>query len=104
MLIDVSDGNADVSIGMQGNEFSFYMLLTSSFMLNHCDRVQQWTIFPWVLSTCNQPDDASQLRPVSSSCRGIYFFGCTSFKQLGPVQSSWCLFGPKCAVRCCLTG
>ena len=51
---------------VQGNEFSYYMLLTSSFMLNHCERAQEWTIFPWALSSCNQPDDAAQLRPVSS--------------------------------------
>ncbi|CAL8465154.1 g4689 [Coccomyxa elongata] len=56
---------AKVGFETQGNEFSYYMLLTSSFMLNHCERVQQWTIFPWVLSSCNQPDDAAQLRPVS---------------------------------------
>lgn len=49
----------------QGNEFSYYMLLTSSFMLNYCERVQQWTIFPWALTSCNQPNSAAQLRAVS---------------------------------------
>lgn len=50
----------------QGNEFSYYMLLTSSFMLNYCERVHQWTIFPWALTSCNQPNSAAQLRAVSS--------------------------------------
>ncbi|KAK9917794.1 hypothetical protein WJX75_008331 [Coccomyxa subellipsoidea] len=56
---------AKVGFHTQGNEFSYYMLLTSSFMLNYCERVQQWTIFPWALTSCNQPNSAAQLRAAS---------------------------------------
>ncbi len=39
------------------------MLLTSSFMLNHMTRAEQWTVFPWVHSTCNHLRDTDQLWP-----------------------------------------
>lgn len=48
----------------QGNEFSYYMLLTSSFMLNHTTEPEQWTVHPWVLNSCNQLADADQLHGV----------------------------------------
>ncbi|KAL3145964.1 hypothetical protein ABBQ38_015324 [Trebouxia sp. C0009 RCD-2024] len=50
---------------VQGNEFSYYMLLTSSFILNNTQRAQQWTVFPWMHSNCNQKSVADQLRGVS---------------------------------------
>ena len=40
------------------------MLMASSFILNHSERAQQWTLFPYVLASCNQPSTADQLRPV----------------------------------------
>lgn len=49
---------------VQGNEFSYYMLLTSSFILNNSQRAQQWTVFPWMHSNCNQKSVADQLRGV----------------------------------------
>ena len=49
---------------LQGNEFSYYMLLTSAFLLNHTSDTEQWTVYPWALSSCNQLSDADQLRPV----------------------------------------
>lgn len=33
---------------IQGNEYSYYMLLTSSFMLNCIDRKEAVNIYPWV--------------------------------------------------------
>jgi len=48
----------------QGNEFSYYMLIASAFVLNGMDAPRQWTVFPWAHSSCNQPSDADQLRPV----------------------------------------
>ena len=48
----------------QGNEFSYYMLIASAFVLNGVDAARQWTVFPWAHSSCNQPSDADQLRPV----------------------------------------
>ncbi|DBB03564.1 TPA: hypothetical protein ACH3X3_010907 [Trebouxia sp. C0006] len=50
---------------VQGNEFSYYMLLTSSFILNNTERAEQWTVFPWMHSNCNQKSIADQLRGVA---------------------------------------
>eukprot|EP01025_Chloroclados_australasicus_P065714 TRINITY_DN8955_c0_g1_i1.p1 TRINITY_DN8955_c0_g1~~TRINITY_DN8955_c0_g1_i1.p1 ORF type:complete len:446 (-),score=33.14 TRINITY_DN8955_c0_g1_i1:380-1606(-) len=49
----------------QGNEFSYYMLLTASFMLNQAANFDgQMVVFPWMHSNCNQLSDADQIRPV----------------------------------------
>ncbi len=53
---------------VQGNEFSYYMLLTSSFILNNTERAEQWTVFPWMHSNCNQKSIANQLRGVGFCC------------------------------------
>ena len=45
------------------------MLLASAFMLNHSAATEQWTIYPWALSSCNQLSDAEQLRPVRCASR-----------------------------------
>ena len=37
----------------QGNEFSFYMLIASHFILNRSDRIHQYTLYPWVHSFSN---------------------------------------------------
>ncbi|PAN18684.1 hypothetical protein PAHAL_3G218600 [Panicum hallii] len=49
----------------QGNEFSYYMLICSSFILNHTQEANEWTIYPWIHSNCNSLSDNDQLRPVS---------------------------------------
>ncbi|KAL6588139.1 hypothetical protein OROMI_001117 [Orobanche minor] len=49
----------------QGNEFSYYMMICSSFILNHCQVAEEWTIYPWIHSNCNSLSDNDQLRPVS---------------------------------------
>ncbi|KAI3523917.1 hypothetical protein L1887_02430 [Cichorium endivia] len=49
----------------QGNEFSYYMMICSSFILNQTQVVGEWTIHPWIHSNCNSLSDADQLRPVS---------------------------------------
>ena len=64
---------------LQGNEFSYYMLLASAFLLNHSAATEQWTVYPWALSSCNQVSDAEQLRavrcasplPLSISCHCV---------------------------------
>lgn len=48
----------------QGCEFSYFMLLTSAYMLNGIDRPLQWTIHPWVHSSCNQLSAEDQMRGV----------------------------------------
>lgn len=49
----------------QGNEFSYFMLITAAFMLNATACVEQWTVHPWLHLTCNNLTDADQLRGVS---------------------------------------
>ncbi|KAB2073547.1 hypothetical protein ES319_A07G090300v1 [Gossypium barbadense] len=49
----------------QGNEFSYYMMICSSFILNHTETTGQWTIYPWIHSNCNSLSDNDQHRPVS---------------------------------------
>ncbi|KAG1348044.1 carnosine N-methyltransferase [Cocos nucifera] len=49
----------------QGNEFSYYMMICSNFILNHTQVVNEWTIYPWIHSNCNSLSDNDQLRPVS---------------------------------------
>ncbi|XP_057461156.1 uncharacterized protein LOC130751586 [Actinidia eriantha] len=49
----------------QGNEFSYYMMICSSFILNHTQTTEEWTICPWIHSNCNSFSDNDQLRPVS---------------------------------------
>ncbi|TKY47915.1 Carnosine N-methyltransferase [Spatholobus suberectus] len=49
----------------QGNEFSYYMMICSSFILNHSQTAGEWTIYPWIHSNCNSLSDTDQLRPVS---------------------------------------
>ena len=51
---------------VQGNEFSYYMLLTSDFILNACERAEQWTIYPYIHSNCNHRADADQLQQVAT--------------------------------------
>lgn len=54
-----------VGFASQGNEFSYYMMICSSFILNHTESASEWTIHPWIHSNCNSLSDSDQLRPVS---------------------------------------
>ncbi|KAF0925252.1 hypothetical protein E2562_015966 [Oryza meyeriana var. granulata] len=49
----------------QGNEFSYYMMICSSFILNHTQEANEWTIYPWIHGNCNSLSDNDQLRAVS---------------------------------------
>jgi len=61
---------ASLGFEVQGNEFSYFMLLCSSFVLNHTLEANQWTIFPWVHNSNNNISDEDQLRavPVPEVC------------------------------------
>jgi carnosine N-methyltransferase len=48
----------------QGNEFSYYMLMCSSFILNQTQAPLEWTLHPWIHSNCNSLTDEDQLRVV----------------------------------------
>lgn len=49
----------------QGNEFSYFMLMTANFVLNSVQRENQFSIHPWMHKCCNHRSDADQLRAVS---------------------------------------
>ena len=55
---------ASLGFRCEGNEFSYYMLLASSFMMNQTVEANQWTIFPWVLCSNNSKSDADQMKAV----------------------------------------
>jgi carnosine N-methyltransferase len=55
---------AGLGMHAQGCEFSYHMLLMSSFILNCMMSKDSFTIHPWLHSNCNQLRDADQLRPV----------------------------------------
>ncbi|RGB26189.1 S-adenosylmethionine-dependent methyltransferase [Rhizophagus diaphanus] len=48
----------------QGNEFSFYMLLASHFILNRIERVHQHEIYPFIHSFSNIVSSDDQLKPI----------------------------------------
>ena len=47
----------------EGCEWSYYMLLTSDFMLNSC-AAREHTVFPFVLETCNVVSTNDQMRSI----------------------------------------
>ncbi|KAI8463769.1 MAG: N2227-like protein-domain-containing protein [Monoraphidium minutum] len=61
LMLDV----AALGLEAQGNEFSYFMLMGCSFMLNHAACRDQWTVHPWLHSNLNHLTDADQLRPVT---------------------------------------
>jgi carnosine N-methyltransferase len=54
----------DTGFITQGNEFSYYMLMCSSFILNQTQAPLEWTLHPWIHSNCNSLTDEDQLRVV----------------------------------------
>ena len=66
----------------EGNEYSYYMLLTSSYILNHAQEPGEFVIHPWVHSNNNHLSDADHLRatpvPDVPACRAGIRPGCMS--------------------------
>ncbi|GBE83482.1 Carnosine N-methyltransferase [Sparassis crispa] len=56
---------ANLGFACQGNEFSHYMLLPSFFILNRTDAIESHTVYPYVHSFSNLPNNAAMLRPIS---------------------------------------
>ncbi|XP_019101364.1 PREDICTED: carnosine N-methyltransferase isoform X2 [Camelina sativa] len=48
-----------------GNEFSYYMMICSSFILNYTQVPDEWTVYPWIYTNCNSLSENDQLRPIS---------------------------------------
>lgn len=49
---------------VQGNEFSYFMLFTSFFILNSCREAEQYTIYPFLFDKSNCWDSEDRLRGV----------------------------------------
>lgn len=49
----------------QGNEFSYHMLLTSNFILNHCKFSNHYSIFPFLHKSSHVIKRLNQIRPIT---------------------------------------
>ncbi|XP_056457659.1 carnosine N-methyltransferase [Gadus chalcogrammus] len=49
----------------QGNEWSFFMLFSSNYVLNRCEKVNSLTLYPWIHQFSNNKRSSDQTRPVS---------------------------------------
>ncbi|KAM4616995.1 carnosine N-methyltransferase isoform 2-T2 [Polymixia lowei] len=49
----------------QGNEWSFFMLFSSNFVLNRCDKVNSLTLYPWIHQLSNNKKGSDQTRPIT---------------------------------------
>ncbi|KAI7902947.1 N2227-like protein-domain-containing protein [Cokeromyces recurvatus] len=55
---------AKAGFSCQGNEFSYYMLFASNFILNRIKEENQYKIYPFIHSFSNIKSDAQQLSPI----------------------------------------
>ncbi|KAK7172980.1 hypothetical protein R3I93_002948 [Phoxinus phoxinus] len=56
---------AHLGYSCQGNEWSFFMLFSSNFVLNRCDEENALTLYPWIHQFSNNKMSSDQTRPVS---------------------------------------
>ncbi|XP_075067091.1 carnosine N-methyltransferase [Mixophyes fleayi] len=48
----------------QGNEWSFFMLFSSNFVLNRCSQINAFKLYPWIHQFSNNVRSIDQVRPV----------------------------------------
>ncbi|XP_058493136.1 carnosine N-methyltransferase [Solea solea] len=48
----------------QGNEWSLFMLFSSNFVLNRCEKVNALTLYPWIHQFSNNKKSSDQTRPI----------------------------------------
>ncbi|XP_061674351.1 carnosine N-methyltransferase isoform X5 [Syngnathoides biaculeatus] len=48
----------------QGNEWSFFMLFSSNFVLNRCEKVNCLTLYPWIHQFSNNKKSSDQTRSI----------------------------------------
>ncbi|KAM8962204.1 carnosine N-methyltransferase [Pelodytes ibericus] len=48
----------------QGNEWSFFMLFSSNFVLNRCSQINAFKLYPWIHQFSNNRRSTDQIRPV----------------------------------------
>ncbi|KAM9465268.1 carnosine N-methyltransferase-like [Salvelinus alpinus] len=56
---------ARLGYACQGNEWSFFMLFSSNFVLNRCEKVNSMTLYPWIHQFSNNKRSSDQTRPIS---------------------------------------
>ncbi|KAM6965338.1 carnosine N-methyltransferase [Aplochiton taeniatus] len=56
---------AKLGYACQGNEWSFFMLFSSNFILNRCETVNSLTLYPWIHQFSNNKRSADQTRPIT---------------------------------------
>ncbi|XP_055711562.1 carnosine N-methyltransferase isoform X2 [Phlebotomus papatasi] len=49
----------------EGNEFSYFMLIASNFILNKCLYADQHTLYPWIHQYVNNVKREDQIRPIT---------------------------------------
>ncbi|KAM4576923.1 carnosine N-methyltransferase [Odontesthes bonariensis] len=55
---------AQLGYTCQGNEWSFFMLFSSNFVLNRCEKVNALTLYPWIHQFSNNKRSCDQTRPI----------------------------------------
>ncbi|XP_037536614.1 carnosine N-methyltransferase [Nematolebias whitei] len=55
---------AQLGYTCQGNECSFFMLFSSNFVLNRCEKVNALTLYPWIHQFSNNKKSNDQTRPI----------------------------------------
>ncbi|KAK6312890.1 hypothetical protein J4Q44_G00162370 [Coregonus suidteri] len=56
---------ARLGYACQGNEWSFFMLFSSNFVLNRCEKVNSMTLYPWIHQFSNNKRSSDQTRPIT---------------------------------------
>ncbi|XP_063051849.1 carnosine N-methyltransferase isoform X2 [Engraulis encrasicolus] len=56
---------ASLGYTCQGNEWSFFMLFSSHFVLNRCENENSMTLYPWVHQFSNNKHSSDQIRPIA---------------------------------------
>ncbi|XP_028852083.1 carnosine N-methyltransferase isoform X2 [Denticeps clupeoides] len=56
---------ARLGYACQGNEWSFFMLFSSHFVLNRCEKENSLTLYPWVHQFSNNKKTSDQIRPIT---------------------------------------
>ncbi|KAM4578796.1 carnosine N-methyltransferase [Fundulus diaphanus] len=55
---------ARLGYACQGNEWSFFMLFSSNFVLNRCETENELTLYPWIHQFSNNKKSSDQTRPI----------------------------------------
>lgn len=84
---------------VEGNEISYHQLLTSSFILNHTTRAEEYPLYPFALSFSNHVNRSNQLRkvlipdvhPASALNEASEHKDIHAFERLGMAAADFCI-------------